>query len=138
MLFSSFEVSHHNHLESFSPATDLPEHKLNRVHEWEHESSDKVLVGASTSAQLISRHRCEVLAEHCDDMFNQYRFASHLFDNDIPLVPKSSTCVLCRLLAQLLMMTNMRFKPSHFAVYTVNLLGKRERLAADIIRPKIT
>ncbi|KAI0435119.1 heterokaryon incompatibility protein-domain-containing protein [Xylaria sp. FL1042] len=135
--YSLFVKSHLSHPEPFNPATDLPEYKLNRVHAWERQSPDTAAEEGSTSTLPISRHPCEVLAEHWDDIFNGYRFASHLFDIDIASVSKSPNCGLCRLLARSPMLTDMEeFKPSHFAVYTVNLLGERERLAADNYTPE--
>lgn len=84
--------SRHSHPGPFNPAADLPEYKLNRIHEWEHQSSDAATVGASISTRPAPRHPCEVLAEHWDDVFDRCRFASHLFDSDIHSVSESSTC----------------------------------------------
>ncbi|KAI0456154.1 heterokaryon incompatibility protein-domain-containing protein [Xylaria acuta] len=134
--YSLFKKSQYDHPELFNPATDLPESKLCRVHQWERQAAD-VTVGALTSTQCISRHPCEVLAEHWDDVFDRYPFASHLFDGDIDSVSKSSTCALCRLLAQAPMMDDEEWlRPNHFAVYTVNLLGERERLTAENYAPE--
>ncbi|KAI0408624.1 heterokaryon incompatibility protein-domain-containing protein [Xylaria palmicola] len=116
---------YHNQPEPFNPATDLPESKLNRVHEWEYRAS-------GTSTPSIPRHLCEVLAEHWNDVFDGYPFASHLFDADTQSLLKPPTCALCKLFAQAPMVTDTEVsRPSHFAVYAVNLLSERERLKVE-------
>ncbi|KAI1755383.1 heterokaryon incompatibility protein-domain-containing protein [Xylaria castorea] len=133
---SLFKKSQYDHQEPFNPATDLPELKLYRVHEWECQAAG-VTAGASTSTQCIPRHPCDVLAEHWDDVFDRYRFASHLFDGDIDSVLTSPTCALCKLLTQSPMMNDKeRLRRNHFAVYAVNLLGEHERLAAENYAPE--
>ncbi|RYC59516.1 hypothetical protein CHU98_g6698 [Xylaria longipes] len=134
--YSLFKKSQYDHPEPFNPATDLPESKLYRIQEWERQEAD-VTAGMSTSTQCIPRHPCEVLAEHWDDVFDRYPFASHLFESDIGSLLKPSTCPLCKLLAQAPMMNDKeRLWSNHFAVYTANLLGERERLAAEDYAPE--
>ncbi|KAI0476759.1 heterokaryon incompatibility protein-domain-containing protein [Xylaria cf. heliscus] len=137
-LFKKSQYDHHK--ESFNPATDLPESKLHRVYEWECQAADATATATAetcTSTQYIPRHPCEVVAEHWDEVFDRYRFASHLFDFDIGLVSNSSTCDLCKLFAQAPMMNDMEWlRPSHVAVYAVNLLGERERRAAEDYAPE--
>lgn len=125
-----FVKSHFDDSKPFNPATDLPESKLNRVQEWNQEQPQVDAEGPS-SALTASHHPCQVLAEHWDDIFHKYPFASHLFDGAVAsLLARSSTCALCKLFAQAPMFNTGDPKPSHFAVYAVNLLGERERLLA--------
>ncbi|KAI1369067.1 heterokaryon incompatibility protein-domain-containing protein [Xylaria arbuscula] len=125
--------SHSGPQAPFNPATDLPEYKLNRVNEWEHSSSEVITTDTSDLPKPLPRHPCEVLAEHWDEVFEGYRFASHLFDSDVRSLSESSTCALCRLLSQSPMIANK--VKSKIAVYTVNLLSERERLAAKDYSP---
>ncbi|KAJ8132851.1 hypothetical protein O1611_g773 [Lasiodiplodia mahajangana] len=120
----------------FNPAIDLPGATLDRIKEWEDESLE-VTTGASTSAQPALRHSCEVLAEHWDEVFERYPFASHWFDHEINPVSEPPVCALCRLFARLPIVAEAsEFGPESFGVYTVNLLGERERLAADNYAPE--
>ncbi|KAI1122862.1 heterokaryon incompatibility protein-domain-containing protein [Nemania abortiva] len=118
----------------FNPATDLPETRLNRINEWEDESSE-VTTGESTSTQPTPRHPCDVLAKHWDEVFEQYPFASHWGDYEFNSELKSSTCPLCMLFARAPMVAEA-IGTRCFGVYTVNLLGERERLAADDYTPE--
>ncbi|KAI1176284.1 heterokaryon incompatibility protein-domain-containing protein [Nemania sp. FL0916] len=129
-----FMKSQYDHSKPFNPKTYLPEFRSYRMHEWENQSSDAT-TGESTSTEPTLRHPCEVLAEHWDDVFERYPFASHLFDIGI-LDLKSSHCGLCKLLAQGTTTAEDEFAPSNLGVYTVNLLGERERLAADNYAPE--
>ncbi|KAK5629697.1 hypothetical protein RRF57_005412 [Xylaria bambusicola] len=132
-----FVKSHYSSQEPFNPVTDLPEYKLNRIDEWENSSSAVATPSPWVSTQLIHRHPCEVLAEHWDEVFKDYRFASHLFNGHVDSISRSSACAFCRLLAQSPMIADIEeSRPSHFSVYTVNLLGERERLAANIYLPE--
>ncbi|GAP86439.2 putative tol protein [Rosellinia necatrix] len=117
----------------FNPVIDLPESKLNRVHGWECETLNAA-TGEPTPVPSTPRHPCEVLAEHWDDVFDRYPFASHLFDGNVDSMSRSSSCPLCKLLSQTPKMTMN--SESHFGLYSVNLLGERERLAADNYPPE--
>ncbi|KAI0118829.1 heterokaryon incompatibility protein-domain-containing protein [Nemania sp. FL0031] len=122
--------------EPFNPATDLPEAKLNRINEWE-DKSPGVTAAASTSIQPNLRHPCDVLAERWDEVFEKYPFASHWFDYQIDSVSGSPICALCRLFARAPVVAEAsEFGPKSFGVYTVNLLGERERLLADDYAPE--
>ncbi|KAJ2977966.1 hypothetical protein NUW58_g7643 [Xylaria curta] len=134
--YQRFVKSHDGRPKPLNPATDLPELKLNRLLEWEHQVSNDAS-GMSASTEFVPLHLCELLVKHWDGIFEQYPFASHLFDSDIRSTLDSSQCALCKLLAlSPMLMETEESRPSHFAVHTVNLLSERERLAADEYTPE--
>lgn len=86
---------------------------------------------------LLLATPCELLAEHWDEVFDRYPWASHWFQCEIRSVSESSACALCRLFARAPIVAEANeYGPSSFGVYMVNLLGERERLAADNYSPE--
>ncbi|TRX94471.1 hypothetical protein FHL15_004626 [Xylaria flabelliformis] len=133
---NSLFKARHNYKKPFNPVTDLPESKLNRVDEWACQAADVTIEASTSSTHSIPRHPCDVLAEHWDDVFDRYRFASHLFDGESSLL-ESPTCALCKLLARSPMINDGGpLRRNCFAVYAVNLLDQRERLAAENYTPE--
>ncbi|KAI0869806.1 heterokaryon incompatibility protein-domain-containing protein [Hypoxylon argillaceum] len=124
--YSHFAKSLSSDPKPFNPATDLPEARLNKISEWGDESPE-VVVGETAL----------LLAEHWDEVFDRYPWASHWFQCEIRSVSESSACALCRLFARAPIVAEANeYGPSSFGVYMVNLLGERERLAADNYSPE--
>lgn len=100
------------------------------------QSPEATTIEPSTLPRPLPRHPYEVLAKHWGEVVESYRFASHLFDSDVHSVSESSTCAWCKLFAQSPIIADTdESELSHFAMYTVNLLGERERLDASNYSP---
>lgn len=122
-----------------SPATSLPVLRTHRVEGWREASSATQPATNAHSESNALCSRCNLIAEHYDEIFEADLYASHLYDASSS-ANRPSACSLCSLFFRTpLVRDRAKRTPDHqdFGLYVVNILDQRERLATAEYPPEL-